>query len=82
MISIEEPELHLHPAAHGNLAELFVESLTDTNKNYFIETHSQNFILRLRALVAEGKINCEDLAIYYVDYDTILTMNKIDDILV
>ncbi len=69
LISIEEPELHLHPAAHGNLAELFIESLTDTNKNYFIETHSQNFLLRLRALVAEGKLDSEDLAIYYVDYD-------------
>lgn len=69
LICIEEPELHLHPAAHGNLAELFVESLKDNNKKYFIETHSQNFILRLRALVAEGTLNSEDLAIYYVDYD-------------
>lgn len=69
LICIEEPELHLHPAAHGNLAEFFVKSLDDNYKNYFIETHSQNFILRLRALVAEGKLNSDDLAIYYVDYD-------------
>ncbi len=69
LIIIEEPELHLHPAAHGNLAQLFAESLTDKNKHYLIETHSQNFVLRLRALVAEGKLDKEDLALYYVEYD-------------
>jgi len=70
LIIIEEPETHLHPAAHGNLAERFVESfLIDGNKNYLLETHSQNFILRLRRLVAQKKLKKEDLAIYYVDFD-------------
>ena len=69
LIIIEEPELHLHPAAHGNLAQLFVESLADINKRYLIETHSQNFVLRLRALVAAGKLKKEHLALYYVEYD-------------
>ncbi|MCK5537855.1 MAG: AAA family ATPase [Thiomargarita sp.] len=69
LIIVEEPELHLHPAAHGNLAQIFTESLQDKNKHYLIETHSQNFILRLRRLVAEGKLNKEWLAIYYVDFD-------------
>ena len=69
-IIIEEPETHLHPAAHGNLAERFVESyLEDNNKNYLIETHSQNFVLRMRRLVADGRLNVEDLAIYYVDFN-------------
>jgi energy-coupling factor transporter ATP-binding protein EcfA2 len=68
LIVIEEPELHLHPAAHGNLAELFSKRLND-KRRYLIETHSQNFVLRLRALVAEGKLKKEDLAIYYVDFD-------------
>lgn len=70
LIIIEEPETHLHPAAHGNLAERFVESyLNDNNRHYLIETHSENFLLRLRALVAQGKLAPEDLAIYYVDYE-------------
>lgn len=69
LICIEEPESHLHPAAHGNLAERFVDSyLEDNNKRYLIETHSQNFVLRLRRLVAEGKLKHEELAIYYVDF--------------
>jgi predicted ATPase len=69
LIIIEEPESHLHPAAHGNLAERFVDSYKeDSNKRYLIETHSQNFVLRLRRLVAQGKLKPEELAIYYVDF--------------
>ncbi len=80
LIIMEEPELHLHPAAHGNLAQLFAESIyTQTkdveanrvlnlNRRYLIETHSQNFILRLRRLIAEGKLDKENVVIYYVDY--------------
>lgn len=70
LIIIEEPELHLHPAAHGNLAQLFAESvLTDTNKRYLIETHSQNFVLRLRRLIAQGDLDKEKVVIYYVDFN-------------
>lgn len=70
LIIIEEPESHLHPYAHAQLAQLFAESLKeDSNKKYLIETHSQNFILRLRRLVAEGFLEMTDLGIYYVDFD-------------
>lgn len=69
---IEEPELHLHPAAHGDLAELFANSLINENKTYLIETHSKNFILRLRRLIAETKYShftAEKIKIYYIEYD-------------
>jgi len=66
---IEQPELHLHPAAHGNLAELFAMSAVKFNRRYLIETHSQNFVLRIRRLIAEGVFKAEDLQIYWVDYD-------------
>ena len=70
LVIIEEPETHLHPAAHALLAQRFAESyLEDTNKQYLIETHSQNFVLRLRRMVAEGTLKPEDIAIYYVDFD-------------
>jgi hypothetical protein len=36
LIVVEEPETHLHPAAHGDLAQRFVESvLEDKNKKVF-----------------------------------------------
>lgn len=69
LLIIEEPESHLHPFAHAQLAQLFADSIKgDRNKKYLIETHSQNFILRLRRLVAEGYLNKDDLALYYVDF--------------
>jgi predicted ATPase len=81
LIIIEEPEIHLHPAAHGNLVERFVDSyIEDNNKRYLIETHSQNFILRLRRLVAEGKISCKDVKIYYVDYNEDLNQSLLEEI--
>lgn len=74
---VEEPELHLHPSAHGDLAERFAESLKDSNKRYLIETHSENFILRLRRLIAEKKFDYftdNDINIYFVKYD--YTLNE------
>lgn len=70
LIIVEEPESHLHPSAHAELAQLFFESIQlDKNKKYLFETHSQNFVLRMRRLVAEGKLSPDNLSIYYVDYN-------------
>lgn len=85
LIIIEEPETHLHPAAHGNLATLFVESLTQGNKRYLIETHSLNFVLRLRRMIAEKLIDGNDVGLYYVDFSEVhnsssLQKLEIDDL--
>lgn len=69
LIVIEQPELHLHPGAHGDIAELLCKSLKSGLKKFLIETHSQNFVLRLRSLIASKKINSDDVAIYYVAFD-------------
>lgn len=69
LVIIEQPELHLHPAAHGSLAELIVNTQKSNSNRYLIETHSENFILRLRRMVAENRLNVDDLAIYTVEYD-------------
>jgi predicted ATP-dependent endonuclease of OLD family len=66
---LEQPELHLHPAAHGNLAELLTESIKDLNSKYLVETHSENFILRLRRLIAEKKLDKSLINIYWVNYN-------------
>lgn len=82
---IEEPELHLHPSAHGDLAELFVSSLENDNKSYLIETHSENFILRLRRLIAEKKYDFfteEKIKIYYVNYDEENNESSLEEVFV
>lgn len=70
LVVLEEPESHLNPAAHAELCQLIVDStIEDENKRYLIETHSHTFILRLQRLLAEGRINVNDVALYYVKYD-------------
>ncbi len=66
---IEQPELHLHPAAHGSLAELFALAIKENSHHFLIETHSQNFILRLRRMIAEGKLNKDSVVIYSIEYE-------------
>jgi predicted ATPase len=69
IIVLEQPELHLHPAAHGDLAELFAKSAKENNQIFLIETHSENFILRLRKLIIENDFGLtkDDVIIYWVD---------------
>lgn len=70
LIVLEEPETHLNPSAHADLCQLISESAqNDRNKKYLIETHSQTFILRLQYLLAAGKLNVDDVAIYFVHFD-------------
>jgi hypothetical protein len=51
---IEEPELHLHPAAHAPLADLFLDTVKRGCGQILVETHSENLLLRLRRRIAEG----------------------------
>lgn len=66
---IEQPELHLHPKAQSELADLFVNVLNIKNgKNEIIvETHSEHLIRKLQILIAQGKITEDKVGIYYVE---------------
>ncbi|MBD1857081.1 MULTISPECIES: DUF3696 domain-containing protein [Leptolyngbya] len=69
MIVLEQPELHLHPAAHGDLAELFAKSTKENNQFFIIETHSENMLLRFRKLVIENDFGFtkDDIIIYWLE---------------
>ena len=71
IIVVEQPELHLHPAAHASLGELFASSAIDNNHSFVIETHSENLLLGLRKAVVDKsiKFTADDVVIYFVDYD-------------
>jgi len=54
LISIEQPELHLHPALQAELGDLFIESaLGDSKNTLLIETHSEHLILRILRRIRE-----------------------------
>jgi predicted ATPase len=66
---VEEPELHLHPAVHGALADLMVDAVVDAEQTQVIaETHSENLLLRLRRHVANGKLNPNDVGLLWFEH--------------
>ena len=65
---IEQPELHLHPAAHGALADLYLNAAKRGGVRFIIETHSETLLLRLRRRIAEGQVDPRSVAIYFVEH--------------
>lgn len=62
-VLVEQPEIHLHPSAQADLADLFIEAVykkkndsigTYSKQNLVIETHSEHLLLRLRRRLAES----------------------------
>ncbi len=70
ILLIEQPELHLHPAAQACLAELFAMCvLNNPNARLIIETHSEHLISKLQVLIADedNHLNHDMVQFLYVD---------------
>jgi ABC-type cobalamin/Fe3+-siderophores transport system ATPase subunit len=68
-VLIEEPEIHLHPKAQAELAEVLADTAKAEDKQIIMTTHSEYVAGRLLTLVAEGKLTTDELAIYYFEKD-------------
>ena len=68
---VEQPVLHLHPAAHQAVAVRIATSAMEMNRTYLVETHSYNFILAIRDMIAatDNNISPNDVIIYSVEQD-------------
>ena len=67
IISIEQPEVHVHPRLQADLGDLLAAAIKEPRQNQFIvETHSEHLILRLQRLVYKGEIKPEDVSVIYV----------------
>jgi len=64
---VEQPELHLHPAAQAPLADLYIATALATKGCTIVETNSEGVLLRLQRRVAEKVISPDKLAVYFVD---------------
>lgn len=67
LLLVEQPELHLHPEVQGELAEVMVVQALDRGISILIESHSENMLLRLRRLIANGQVSANDVRIYVCD---------------
>lgn len=66
LMLIEQPEIHLHPSSAGNLADLFLGFVED-DKRFVIETHSQEFINKLRLRVIQNPELKKKINIVFVE---------------
>jgi len=67
LLAIEHPELHLHPAAHADLAAFLCKVTSARSKpTVVVETHSENFLLRVQLSIARGEISPEDVVVHWI----------------
>ena len=64
---IEQPELHLHDAAHAPLGDLLLSTVAGSRGNILVETHSESLVLRIRRRIAEGLVSPDQVALLYVE---------------
>jgi hypothetical protein len=62
---VEQPEIHLHPAAQAELGDLLID-FARQDKQLLVETHSEHILLRIRNRIAHGEFSASDLRVFYV----------------
>lgn len=71
LISIEQPEVHIHPRLQADLGELIATTIRPPyGHQYLIETHSEHLVLRIQKLVREEKLRPDDVAVIFVSRGT------------
>lgn len=63
---IEQPELHLHPAAQAEMGDALIEMMRG-DRVVLIETHSEHLVRRIQRRIADGTLNEDKVAIYYAE---------------
>ena len=69
VVSVEEPEIHLHPKFQSLLADMFVEAYQEYKIHFIIETHSEYLIRKLQVMVADknNTLSTNDVSLNYVE---------------
>ena len=83
---MEQPEIHLHPSAQSDLADVMIDVINsrenglDRNIQLIIETHSEHFLRRLQRRIAENAVPREKVSAYFADITTVPASLKTLDI--
>lgn len=68
-IILEQPELHLHPAAQAGLADFIVDVSREREVQFLVETHSELLFRRLQTLMAGESLTPDQCALYWVGFE-------------
>jgi predicted ATPase len=89
LVTIQQPELHLHPALQSELADLFItralgkrfdEMRWDGTNQFVLETHSEHLLLRIMRRIREtsrGVVN--EIPPVYADDISVLYIDNAGD---
>lgn len=68
ILILEQPEIHLHPAAQMGLADVIIDAVKTRNLQVILETHSEHFLLRLQRRIAEQKFTPQEAKLYFCEF--------------
>lgn len=66
-VILEQPEIHLHPLAQANLADVIINAANHRRIQVILESHSEHLLLRLQRRVADQTIASKDVKLYFCD---------------
>ena len=64
LLMIENPEIHLHPAAQARLGEFFTY-IASAGIQVLLETHCEHLINKLQYQIYKNCFECDKVVIYY-----------------
>jgi len=64
-VILEQPEIHLHPLAQAELADVIINTARNRNLQVIVESHSEHLLLRLQRRVAEASLSADDCKLYF-----------------
>lgn len=68
ILILEQPEIHLHPAAQMGLADVIIDAVKTRHLQVILETHSEHFLLRLQRRIAEQKFAPQEAKLYFCEF--------------
>ena len=80
-VLLEQPELHLHPLAQAELADVILQAVAHRKVQVILESHSELLLLRLQKRIAEQhyEINSDDVSLYFCNsHDKVSQMEDLE----
>lgn len=66
-VILEQPEIHLHPLAQAELADVIIQAAMHRRVQVILESHSEHLLMRLQRRIAEEVISSDDVKLYFAD---------------
>ena len=74
LVILEHPDIHLHPRAQSDLADLLIDVASAGEIQILVESHSEHLLARIQRRIAEssrgdGGLKPEDVRLYFCEQD-------------